>query len=144
MTHRAETILETLRERLTYLSITDDRVQRCRIWPVEQVPALSIESGEDAPVETGRRLGFQDRALEVAITAYVKATENPETQLRAIAAEVYSSLFTDVTQGLSFVLDTHWLGDGRPTTNTDTETRTATMTMIYRITYRHQITTPES
>lgn len=144
MTHRVETILETIKERLTYLPTTGERVERCRIWPVEEVPALSIDRGEDAPTDTGRRLGFQDRALEVGITAYVKATENPETILHAIAAEVYTNLFDDVTQGLSFVLDTHWLGDGKPTTSTETETRTATMTMVYRIIYRHQITTPES
>lgn len=144
MTHRAETILETVKERLTYLPITGERVERCRIWPVEEVPALSIERGDDTPTETGRRLGYQDRTIELAITAYVKATENPETTLHAIAAEVYGNMFADITHGLSFVLDTHWLGDGRPTTNTETETRTATMVMNYRITYRHQITTPES
>lgn len=144
MTHRAETILEAVKTRLSGLTITGPRVERARVWEVEDVPALSIERGDDSPTETGRRFGFQDRGIDVAITAYVKTTGNPETALHAIAAQVYAAMFANVTQGLGYVMDTHWIGDSKPEKSTETETRTATMQMVYRITYRHSITSTES
>lgn len=144
MTHRAETILEAVRARLTGLPTTGSRVERARVWPIEECPAISIERGDDAPVETGRRFSLQDRRLNFTVTGYVKSTTIHETQLHQVAAEVYAALFGDVTQGLAFVLDTHWLGDSKPETNGETETRGASMEMNYAITYRHSITSAET
>lgn len=144
MTHRAEQILEAVRQRLTGLPTTGVRVERARVWPTEECPAISIERGDDVPTDTGRRLAFIDRRLQVLVTAYVKSPANFETDLHVIAAEVYAALFADHTQGLAFVLDTHWLGDSRPQTNAETETRSATMEMNFAITYRHQLTTTEA
>lgn len=144
MTHRSESILEAVKARLTGLATTASRVERARVWPVEECPAISIERGDDLPTETGRRFSFQDRSIDVSVTAYVKSVGNYETLLHQVAAEVYESLFSDTTQGLAYVLDTHWLGDARPESSAETETRTATMLMTYRITYRHSITSTEA
>lgn len=144
MTHRAETIMEAVLSRLTGLATTGARVERARVWPAEECPAISIERADDSPTEAGRRFSFQDRRLQISVTAYVKTAGNFETALHQIAAEVYAALFADVTQGIEFVMDTHWLGDGKPETNAETETRSATMEMTYSITYRHAITTTEA
>lgn len=144
MTHRAESILETLKTRLTGLATTGSRVERARIWAVEECPAIAIDKGDDLPKEQGRGFAHQDRQLDFLVTAFVKATGNPETALQQIAAEVYAALFSDVTQGLAYVIDTHWLGDAQPEFSTDTETRSASMRMQYRIEYRHTITSTES
>ena len=145
MTHRAETILEAVQTSLTGLNTTAARVQRARIWPVEQCPALSIEKGEELPMQNGRSLAHLDRQLEIVVTAYVKANlSNPETALNQIAAEVYTALFTDVTQGLNFVIDTIWQGDARPDFSSETDSRSAIMRMTYVVQYRHSINSPES
>ncbi len=142
--HRAESIMQAIEQRLTGLATTGSRIERARVWPVEECPALSIERGDDAPMDNGRSLGFQSRQLEVFVTAYAKSpTGTFETSLHQIAAEVYAALFADVTQGLPYVMDTHWTGDSRPETSTETEGRTATMQMAYQIHYRHSIATPE-
>lgn len=143
--HRAESILQAITTTLTGLTTTQTRVERARVWPVNECPAISIERGDDQTLEEGRSLGFQDRQLEVVITSYVKAssTSNPETELNQIAAEVYTALFADVTQGLSYVIDTHWFSDSRPEM-TGQESKTAVMRMTFIIHYRHSLTSPEN
>ena len=144
MTHRSEIILETVKAVLTGLSITGNRVERCRVWPVEECPALAIDKGDDFPKDQGRGFSHQDRELDFTVTGYVKATDNPESDLHQIAAQVYAALLADVTQGLAFVIDTHWLGDAEPQKSTEGETRRASMEMRYRVWYRHTITSTES
>lgn len=144
MTHRSETILETVKTRLTGLATTGSRVERARIWAVEECPAIAIDKGDDLPRDDARGFSHQDRQLDFVVTAFVKATGNPESALAQIAAEVYAALFADVTQGLAYVMDTHWIGDAQPEFSTETETRTASMRMSYRIWYRHSITTTEA
>lgn len=147
MTHRAETILEAVKTKLTGLSTTGSRVERGRVYPVETAPALTISMGADSTLGEGgsNNMAFVDRELQIIVRAHVKnAATNIETLLNAIKSEVYAAIMADPTLGQSFVVDTFLVGDSAPDASADSNKPTATVDMQWNCIYRHSFTSTEA
>ena len=144
MAHRAETILEAVKTALTGLTTTGTKIERGRVYPVEQLPALSLEMGDDRADGESSNLAFQDRELDFSVTSYVKSSANTETVTNAIRAEVYAALMADRTLSLDYVFYVEFVSDNRPQLSGDGELRTSTQEMDYRVKYRHSLTNAES
>lgn len=142
MTHRAETILETLETVLTGLSTTGARVKRGRVWNVPAVPALTIRKGADV-VSADPSLETELRDLDVIIEIHTKQTGNPETALNAIAAEVYAALGADHTLGFDWVFSVELVGDDAPEDDDGKELPAGRLASNWRIQYEHSYVSAE-
>ncbi len=142
--HRAELILDAVKAALTGLVTTGQSVERGRVYPVEKLPGLSIEMGADNPTGESINMAFQDRALEVSITSYVKSLVNTETTSNAIRSEVYAALMSDQQLGLYFVKYIQFSGDEAPQLSGDSDKRVGTQSMNYTIFYRHSLISAEA
>lgn len=142
--HRAETILEAVKTALTGLTTTGTKVERGRVYPVEELPALSLEMGADNPNSESSNLAFQDRELDFVVTSYVKSSTNTETLSNAIRAEVYAALMGNRTLSLSYVMDVSFNGDDKPQLSGESELRTSSQAMNYTVRYRHSLINAES
>lgn len=142
MTHRAESIMVAVLDKIDGLTTTSTRASRGRAYPVDgdALPALTLEQGVDE-VDL-QNMAFIDRHLDFSIIAHVKTTGTTETTLNLIREEVHVALMADRTQGLSYVRDTLPLGDGEPDISGDSNQSIARLRMNWRIKYRHSITDP--
>ncbi|MEK9725756.1 MAG: hypothetical protein VW405_20050 [Rhodospirillaceae bacterium] len=110
--HRAEQIVQAVITKVTGLTTTGSRVYRSRTADLADanLPALVVFMGPDQPRSDGGSSSFRylDGDLTVAIEAVVKETSDTaaEQKLNLIRKEVAIALQADVTQGLSFVLNT--------------------------------------
>ena len=141
--HKAETILNAIKTALTGLATTGDRVERDRVYPPEQCPALSVNQGGEDPIAGRENMQFQDVALEVEIIIQVKSGTK-SSDLNQIKAEVYAALMADTTQGLAYVHETQWAGDSAPEPSGDAEINTTRCIMRFLVAYRHSYTSKES
>jgi len=141
MTHRAEDIMVAVLAKVTGLATTGANVSRGRSQPVETVPALTLEQGEDSIPDGINNLAVVDRALSVRVIAYVKSNTQFDTALNLIREEVYAALMSDRTQGLSnIVLDTYPMGDDEPEISGDAEKNIGRQVINFEIHYRHSLT----
>lgn len=145
MTHRAETILNTVETLLTGLATTGSQVTRGRVWPVDAFPAISIFKGADRRDELDDILDeFLTRVLTINIEIHTTATGNPETQLNQVAAEVFAALAADKTLGLAYVFNTLLEADDEPIIDDSQDTPVASMISTWNINYQHSLTSAES
>lgn len=143
MTDRAESIVVAFNTLVTGLPQTQGRVERGRVYPVDVLPALTINMGAEQIVDDPN-IAFQDEYLDVEVTASVKDNSGVDTALNQIRAEVYAAVMSNRTLGLSYVLDTRWLGRDTPDRSGELEQKSARQTMIFRVHYRHSYTSTES
>jgi len=145
LTHRAETILETVKTLLTGLTTTGIRVERARVWPVDELPALSIFKSDDLRSDEEETLDDQfTRDLTINVQAYVATVDNVETVLNAIAAEVFAAMSADNTLGLGFVFNALLIGETEPIIERTQDIPIATMTSGWLVSYQHSKTSAES
>jgi len=108
MTHKAETILSTIKTNLTGLTTTRSRVKRDQIRNIKETPALSIEMGESEIVaELSNSLLDCWQTVNIEIT--VAQNSELSTTINKIKEEIIIKLNQDITQGLEFVTDTEEL-----------------------------------
>ncbi len=110
--HRAEQIVGAVITKVTGLTTTGSRVFRSRTADLQdsEVPGLVVALGPDQPRSDGGSSSWRyiDGDLTVFVEALVKETTDTlaEQKLNLIRKEVTIALQADVTQGLSFVLNT--------------------------------------
>lgn len=115
--HRAEQIMDAIVANLTGLTTTGANIERGRVydWEESALPALSLFMGDDVPVELeDQTYGYIDHNLQVLVDLHIKNITGVESTLNKIKKEVTVALMADVTQGLSFVIDTEEHGFLRP------------------------------
>jgi len=139
LTHRAENIMQTVFSLLGGLTTTGENISRGRSEPLETLPALVLEQGEDQIPEGVQNLAFIRRVLNLKIIAYVKTNAQFDTALNQIREEVYFALMADRSQGLDFVIDTNPLGDEEPEISGDAEKNIGRQVMNFSISYRHSL-----
>lgn len=137
MTHRAETIMDTVVTTVTGLTTTGARVERTRVRSVETVPALSIEQGSNDVNPERSAYPRIARDLNIKIIAHVKTNTAPETQLNLISEEVVIALMADRTLGLSYVSDIELIGDDEPELTGDADQETGHLQMNFIVKYVH-------
>jgi len=141
MTHRAESIMQAVVTNVTGLTTTSTRVSRGRAYPISDVPALTVEMGQD--VVALQNLSYIDRDLDIVITGHAKQTTQYDTTLNLIREEVHIALMANRQQGLTnYVLDTMPVGDGAPELSGDGDQPISRQRMTWRIRYRHSVTNP--
>lgn len=137
MTHRAESILDAVETALTGLTTTGSNVTRGRVWPIDTLPALTIAKGVDQAHDDDESLETLIREMTVSVVCSIQQSGNPETNLNAIAAEVYAALRADPTLGLAYVYDTSLIGDDEIETDDTQDIRVARMVSTWRVVYDH-------
>lgn len=108
MAHVRKSIRDNVVTALTGLTTTGNNVYQTRIYPVaeDKLPGIAIYTRtEDTEYQTITVPRIQERTLSIAVEAYVKALNNYDDTLDAIAAEVEAALYTDLTRG-GFAKDT--------------------------------------
>lgn len=140
--HRAEEILEAVKAALTGLPTTGARVERDRVYPPEECPALSLVLGAEEPLNDAENLVFQDSLLEFKVVVQIKSGSH-SSELNKIKAEVYGALMANRQQGLSYVHDTGWQGDSEPEPERG-EIKTNRCEMRFAVAYRHSTISKEA
>jgi hypothetical protein len=129
---------------ITGLATTGSRVQRGRVYNIEEVPALTLYQGADTPLDAddGQRvISVVDNELLVRVDAHVKTVSTQiDTQLNLIRKEVYAALAPHNVLGLSFVRQVIWRGADEPELSGEGDQPAARMTMNFGIRYRHSAT----
>lgn len=143
MTHRAETIIDTVKTRVTGLATTGTRVFRGRGYPLQEadLPALLLYMGAD-DVIGDLSAALLDCQLQVHVDAVVKTTAQVDTTLNLIREEVTIALQADHTQGLAFVIDTAEQGADEPDISNDGEQPAGSLRTRWLISYRRSRTNP--
>ena len=144
MTHRAETILNTIEGLLTGLATTGANVQRARVWPVDSLPALSIYKSDDLRSIEDALDNELTRELTVNINIHVKQTGNVETVLNQVAAEIFAAMSVDKTLGLAYVFNALLIGETEPLIEDSQDTPNAQMVSGWLVTYQHSDVSAEA
>jgi len=139
--NRAEAILESILKTLRDLESTQCNIERDRIYPPEDLPALSVNQGSETPAGEST-MQFQDVILDVSVEIYLKSSAL-NTLLNTIKSEVYAALLSSPQLNLPFVLNTHWRGDTAPDVSGDAERPTSRCRMRFEVHYRHSYTSKE-
>lgn len=144
MPHRAETILEAIKTVVTGLTLTGQNVERDRVYPPENIPALSVDMGGESrgEIDTGDMTNINSQ-LEVGIRLLVKSNEST-TVINSIKAEVYSAIMGSSRLGLNFVDYLVWREDTAPTLDGENETRTVSVIMNFEVGFFHSLLSKES
>lgn len=144
MTHRAETILEAVKDLLTNLPTTGRNVERDRFWPAEQTPALSIEMGEEEPLGDFGQLntGIYDERLVIDIVLHVKTLDGLSTTLNAMVKEIFQKLSPLGALNLPYVEQLYYTGRDKPENAEASEQPTTMQVVHWAVHYRHSATDP--
>lgn len=146
--HRAEQIVQAVISKVTGLTTTGSRVYRSRTADLADanLPALVVFMGQDQPRSDGGSSSFRyiDGDLSIGIEAAVKETTDTlaEQKLNLIRKEVTIALQADVTQGLSFVMNTTE-GTAAPDLERGDKVR-GSMRMEFTFHYRRSRTDPSA
>lgn len=144
MTHRAESIVEAVKTKVTNLTTTAARVYRGRVYPLQsaELPGLLVYLGADKILRYLSQ-GQVDSLVTVHIDAVVKSiTTQVDTLLNTIREEITVALQQDYRQGLAYVIDTHENGAGAPEMSGDADQPTAVMRLSWDIEYRRSRANP--
>jgi len=146
MTHRAESILQTLQTTLTGLTSTGQQVARGRVFNVDtaSLPALSIQMGPEQQLGDAQSFNRVTRELLVSVEIHARATAGLEAALNQIKAEVYAAIMADHTLGLSYVVQAEWREDSAPDFSDEFEQATARVYSTWAIFYQHSLTSAEA
>jgi len=107
-----------------------------------EVPALFLYLGADE-IQQELSQALVDSLLTLHLDAVVRsATDQTDTLLNTIRAEVTVALRADYTQGLSYVIDTHERGSDEPNLSGDGEQRFGSMRMTWQFQYRRSRANP--
>lgn len=145
--HRAEQIADAIVVKLTGLATTGANCFRGRVHelPDTSLPALCVYVGTDVPRPDGgsSSFAFIDGDLTVLVEAVVKASTGVDSALMQIRKEVTVAMQSDVTQGLSFVMDTQ---EGAATIdlNGDGDKPVGRLRMDWTFRYRRSRTDPSA
>jgi len=146
--HRAEQIMAKLLTTLKAIStptVAAGDMQRDRIDPFESDYGLSLEQGADDIIEgSDENVSVMDSLLDVEVVVHVKKLADVSTVLNQIRKEVYVAFMASYTQGLSFVLDTRYLGADKPLRFDEAENGVMEQTINFQIKYRHSLTDPSA
>lgn len=107
--HRAEDIVSAVLTKVTGLTTTGVNAFRGRTYeiPETSVPCVCVYQGGDFPLTNTSPWKFIDSELSIVVEAIVKdSSVQAETTLNQIRFEVSRALQQDVTQGLSYVMNT--------------------------------------
>lgn len=144
MTHRAESIVVALLDKIDSLTTTTTHAYRGRVRPLQEseLPALFLYMGADEIIQHQLQ-GQLDSLLTVYIDIVVKtASAQVDTTLNTIREEVTEALQANYTQGLAYVLDTREIGAGEPDLSGDGDQRTGVMRTTWQIHYRRSRADP--
>lgn len=141
--HRAEEILSAVVAALTGLPTTANRVERDRVYPPDQTPALSVNQGGEEPIQGSTGMQAQDSALEIEINIQVKSGTS-SSDLNQIKAEVYAALMSNHKLGINYVHQIQWGGDTKPEPSGEADLKTVSCAMRFAVAYRHSYTSKES
>lgn len=145
--HRAEQIADAVVAKLTGLVTTGASCFRARVHelPDTSLPALCVYVGTDVPRPDGgsSSFAFIDGDLTVLVEAVVKASSDVDSALLQIRKEVTIALQADVTQGLSFVMDTQE-GAASIDLNGDGDKPVGRLRMDWTFRYRRSRTDPSA
>ena len=144
MTHRAESIVVAVLDKVDSLTTTTTHAYRGRVRPLQEseLPALFVYMGAD---EITQHLlqGQLDSLLTLHLDAVVKtASAQVDTVLNTIRSEVTVALQADYTQGLAYIIDTKEIGADAPDLSGEGDQRTGTMRMTWQIHYRRSRANP--
>jgi len=112
MAHIRKLIRDNIVTTLTGLTTTGTKVYRSRLYALAEskLPCLAIYTNTEATEYlTMREPRTQQRALDVSVEAYVKATANYDNTIDDICSEVEQALYTDTTRG-GYAKDTQVTG----------------------------------
>lgn len=141
---RAEQIMAAVVTLVTGLTTTGNRVQRGRVYNVEEVPALTVFQAADAPLDADdgqRNIAYVDSELLVRIRAHVKTADDQiDTQLNQIRKEIYEAMSPHNALGLAFVRQVIWRGADEPALSGQGDQPAATLDMNFAVRYRHSAT----
>lgn len=142
--HRRESILQAVTTALTGLTTTGANVSRIRPYAISNLPALTVQQGDDVQADDLQALGSYMRQLTVEVVAHVQATGTLETTLNQIAAEVHAAMQTGYPFALGYLFDINPSGDSAPEIEgQESETPIGRMTMTWRIDYEHSTNSTE-
>lgn len=138
--HRAENILVAVLDKLSTLATTGDNAFRGRVYeiPEGELPAVCVYMGTDNPRSDSGSSGwwYIDSDLTLNIEAVAKTSSlQIDTVLNQIRFEVAQALQSDITQGLSYVINTTE-GSASPEIDGAGEMVTGRLRMEYTILYR--------
>lgn len=143
--HRAEEIIQTIVTKVTNLATTGANVFRGRAYPTAdtQLPGLLIYLGPDRILKNLSQ-SFVDSELSLSIEARVKsASSQVDTLLNAIRSEITVALMADITQGLSYIIETREGDAAAPEISGDGDQPIASMRLEYFVVYRRPFNNPE-
>ncbi len=138
--HRAENILVAVLDKLSTLTTTGDNTFRGRVYeiPDGELPAVCVYMGTDNPRSDSGSSGwwYIDSDLTLNIEAVAKTSSlQIDTVLNQIRFEVAQALQADITQGLSYVINTTE-GTASPEIDGVGEMVTGRLRMEFTILYR--------
>jgi len=138
--HRVENILVAVLDKLSTLTTTGDNTFRGRVYeiPDGELPAVCVYMGTDNPRSDSGSSGwwYIDSDLTLNIEAVAKTSAlQIDTVLNQIRFEVAQALQADITQGLSYVINTTE-GSASPEIDGVGEMVTGRLRMEFTILYR--------
>lgn len=144
MTHRAESIVVAVLDKVDSLTTTTTHAFRGRVRPLQEaeLPAVFVYMGPDEIIQHLLQ-GKLDSVLTVYIDAVVKtASAQVDTTLNLIRSEITVALQADYTQGLAYIIDTKEIGAGEPDLSGDGDQRTGVLRTTWQIHYRRSRADP--
>jgi len=136
----SEQILERIAVLLKTTTTAGDDVERDRDVPVDSDNSLTIEQGENAPLDIQGN-AFVDSKISVSIVAAVRKNKTYSSQINLIKKEVYAVLMTYPRNiGLSnIVSNVMWEGDEKPEVHGDGNKTVMKMSINFDVYYQHSI-----
>ena len=144
MTHRAESIMVAVLDKIDGLTTTTTHAYRGRVRPLQEseLPALFLYMGPDEIMQHLLQ-GQLDSQLTVYVDIVVKtASAQVDTTLNTIREELTEALQADYTQGLAYVIDTREIGADMPKLSGEGDQRTGVMRTTWQIHYRRSRADP--
>jgi hypothetical protein len=145
MTHRAESIITTVKTIVTGLTTTGAHVYRGRVYPLQEseLPGILIYMGQDKIIRMHSQ-SLVDSVLSIHIVPVVKtATSQVDTVLNQIREEATVALQADFQLGLSsYVMGIEEVGAEEPELSGDGDQPIATMRTTWQVHYRRSRTNP--
>jgi len=144
MTHRAESIMVAVLDKIDGLTTTTTHAYRGRVRPLQltEIPAVFIYQGPEEKIADLFQ-GQTDWMLTVYVEPVVKtASAQVDTELNKIRSEVTVAIMADYTLGLAYVKDANEVAADEPNLSGDGDQRTGSQRMTWQIHYRRSRANP--
>lgn len=150
MTHRAQQIVGAISAALDASASLNAQVFTNRSFSLErdagEIPCVTVNYGADQPLDPlgASNLSFLDSLIEVPIVAFAGADDEltATLALMAMRAAIHVALMADVTQGLSFVINTRYGGAVEPQLDSTTQQVIASLKSSWFVHYRMNVLDP--